>query len=149
MGEPAAFAVWFVLGTVAAFVFLAFARATRSDELRVLAVGLTVAAAIYVIFALVGRAGVSAVAVESVGLVIYSVLAVAGVRRDARWLALGWLVHPIWDFGHRVIEGDFGYAPNWYIVACLAFDLIIGGRIVFDWSRGRGKRKREIQRKRA
>ena len=88
-------------------------------ELVSWAIYLSLAAAIYVVFAL-REAGW--MRLELAGLVGYSALAWYGVRRP-RLLALGWLLHAGWD---AILHAGAPEAlvPGWYRWACLGFDFV-------------------------
>ncbi len=96
--------------------------AQRQLERVAWAVYLAVAALIYIGFA-AREAGAGWMSVELLGLVAYSALALLGVRRSARLLALGWALHAAWDMVvHAGVSGDF--VPEWYRWACLSFDIV-------------------------
>jgi len=72
------------------------AKRGGARERRLLALGLVVAALIYVGLAL--RADSRWLAVEAIGVVMFGGLAWLG-RRAEGWLALGWAAHVAWDVG--------------------------------------------------
>jgi len=51
-----------------------------------------------------------------------------GLRRSALWLAAGWAAHVGWDLLLHPLTGA-GYAPPWYVRACLGFDLVVAAWI--------------------
>ena len=120
---------WFVLGLVAAAGFIVFARRFGiPGERRLLAIGLVVAALVYVGFA-VAWGGGAWIAAEAGGVVIFSGLAVLGLKRSPWSLALGWGLHPLWDAGLHLVGTGATFAPGWYVVACISFDLLVAGYI--------------------
>ena len=120
---------WFVLGLVLAGGFIMIARRFGiPGERRLLAAGLVVAALIYVGFAVAG-AGAAWIAAELGGAVIFTGLAVLGLKRSPMSLAVGWALHPAWDAGLHLIGEGATFAPTWYVVVCISFDLLVGGYI--------------------
>lgn len=123
--------LWFILGLVLAAAFVAYThRLGARAERRVLAAGLVVAALVYVGFGVVGADGMW-VALEVVGGLVYTGLAVLGVKRSPGWLAAGWALHVGWDAGLHLLGAGAAFAPTWYVVACLSFDLVVAGYIAF------------------
>jgi hypothetical protein len=91
-----------------------------------LAIGLGIAALIYVVFAVVGGGGARWLGIELAGLLGFAALAWMGIRSTALWLALGWTVHVAWDIGLHP-EGAAPFVPSWYPLLCVGFDLIVAG----------------------
>jgi len=88
-----------------------------------------VAALIYVGFALVwGDA--QWLAIEIAGVAASGMLLVAAGRAGFVLVALGWLLHPAWDLGLHLYGPGEHIVPQWYAVACVAFDLAVAGAIV-------------------
>lgn len=114
----------FGLGLVLAGAVWAGARHLDAERWG-FAVGLAAAAAVYLVFALVGGAGALWVAVEALGMGVYGGLAWAGWRGSARWLVLGWALHPAWDLGLHLLGAGGAFVPAWYAWACLSFDLVL------------------------
>jgi hypothetical protein len=115
-------------GLGAVLVVLA-SRCPEGERRRPLAIGLVVAALIYVVYGVVyagQQGGPRRLAIESAGLVLFSALAWLGWRRAPLWLALGWTVHVAWDIG---LHGSpvSALVPAWYPPLCVGFDLIVAG----------------------
>ena len=131
--------VWLMIGLVAAALFLFYARrrGTRREPV-ILALGLLIAALIYVGFAIVwGDA--RWLAIEVGGLLLYSLFVWLALRDNTGWLAVGWVAHPVWDIGLHWLGEGHTVAPEWYVFACLAFDLLVAGYIVTrmnEWDQG-------------
>ena len=67
--------------------------------------------------------------IELLQCIAFGVMGLYGWRGSAKWLALGWALHPIWDFGlHYVGPGTF--APWRYAIVCLSFDWVVAAYIV-------------------
>ncbi|MCE9577796.1 MAG: hypothetical protein K8W52_31975 [Deltaproteobacteria bacterium] len=70
------------------------------------------------------RGDTSALAIESIGLVVFGGLAIAGYLRVPLLLGVGIIAHGVaWDAWHH---GHSSYVPDWYSAGCLVADLGIG-----------------------
>ena len=116
-------------GALACLAFVLLARRAGSKrEATIYAAALVVAALIYVGFAAVGGAALLWVALEAGGLVLFSVVALLGLRFSVWALVLGWIAHVGWDvLLHKVLV--VGFAPKWYPFVCVGFDLFLAGYI--------------------
>jgi hypothetical protein len=115
-------------GFVMAAVFLTWARRKRPDHARRLyALGLLIAALIYVAFALAGHGSARWVALELIGVLLYGGAAWIGLRTAPLVLALGWAAHVGWDVLLHVRGDGAAYTPDWYPWFCVSFDLIVAG----------------------
>jgi hypothetical protein len=125
-----------LLGVVLGSLFVLVARrGRRSAEVRLLALGLVVAALIYVALALPG-ADPRWLALEVAGLAVFGGLAWLGVRVSLWWLALGWVAHVAWDVGLHLERTQAIVAP-WYPLLCVGFDLVVAGYLLGPASAGR------------
>jgi hypothetical protein len=103
-------------------------RLGQKREMRIYAIGLVSAALIYVGFAVFGGASISWLVLELGGLVLFSFVAIVGLRINAWTLVLGWVVHAVWDVSlHKVAELEF--VPKWYPIFCVGFDVLLAGYI--------------------
>jgi hypothetical protein len=117
-----------LLGALAclALIFLA-RRFGPKRELRLYAVSLIVAALIYVGFTARG-ATFSWLALEVAGLIVFTLLALLGLKMSALILALAWAAHSAWDVVlHKLMPAAF--VPDWYPLTCLSFDLLLAAYI--------------------
>lgn len=106
---------------LAVFVILYTRRFPASRERRFYAVGLGVAAFIYLIFGM--RAGsMGWLGIETAGVVLYGLLAWLGLVRSPWFLVAGWLLHVAWDVG---LHATALFVPAPYPGWCLAFDVIV------------------------
>jgi hypothetical protein len=120
-----------LLGIVFSLGLVRMARTYPPEgERRVYAVGLVIAAILYVIFGVVGGAGARWLALESVGVLIYGAAAWVGLRGRSSLLALGWAAHVAWDVPLHVSGAAVEYTPRWYPWLCVSFDLVIAGAVV-------------------
>jgi hypothetical protein len=126
-----------VVGIVLAFGFVLWARTQPDAGRRLYAIGLAVTALIYIVFALLGRAGPRSLALEAVGLLLYGAAAWLGFRKSAALLALGWAMHPVWDVALHLHGAGAGYTPDWYPWGCVSFDLLVAGAVLTAGAPGR------------
>lgn len=117
-----------VLGVFFGLVFSISATwRAQSRENLIFAGGLVVAALLYVLFALAGGASGSWLLLEIAGVFPFALLAWLGVRGSPLWLALGWLLHVVWDTGLHLGAGAPGFVPPFFPTFCIGFDLVVGG----------------------
>jgi hypothetical protein len=65
--------------------------------------------------------------VEALGVVVFAVLALLGLKLSPWFLATGIVVHGLaWDTWHY---HNSTYIPDWYVIACLAVDLALGAYV--------------------
>ena len=82
-------------GAALAVPYLLYVRRAR-DRRRVFAIGLIVAASVYIAFAAAGGT-FKDLLIELSGVGLFGILAFLGVRYSAYILALGWVAHVGWD----------------------------------------------------
>lgn len=120
---------WLFIGVVSAIAFLAFIQLKPAQEPQILAMGLILAALIYVGFAIVGNARLGWIAIELVGVGLYGLLAVIGLYFSQWWLMLGWVAHPVWDISlHWFAQGTI-VTPISYAIICTSFDGLVAAYI--------------------
>lgn len=125
--------VYLLAGLAAVYGFILFVRRRHSrSEFTLYAAALVVAAGIYVAFGLV--LGGKPLGFELVQLVGFTALAVIGLRYAPVILAAGWLLHAGWDALH-VLPSLSQHVPEWYVFACLSFDVALAGYIVANKDR--------------
>jgi hypothetical protein len=118
------------IGALSCLAFILVARRLGlRRETTIYAFALVAAALIYVCFAVAGRAPFSWVALELGGLVLFSSVALLGLRIGLWALALGWAAHAAWDvLLHKFLDARF--VPEWYPVMCIGFDLLLAAYMV-------------------
>jgi hypothetical protein len=115
-----------LIGALVAIAFVIGVRRLRADRAsRVYAIGLVVAALIYLVFAAGGGASGRSLALEAFGVLLYGAVAWAGMRLSMTVLALGWAGHAAWDLLIHTRGIGAAYTPDWYPWACVGFDLVI------------------------
>jgi hypothetical protein len=90
-----------------------------------LATVLFAAAGAYLGFAVVGPASRIWLLIELLQSVGFGLLGLRGWKGSAKWLALGWLLHPVWDFGVHYLTPGRNFAPLAYVFACITFDWVV------------------------
>ncbi|MBD2693988.1 DUF6010 family protein [Anabaena catenula] len=121
--------VWILFGLVGAISFITLTRIQPKQESQILAIGLVVAALIYIGFAIGGGANQLWIVIEVAGVGVYGLLAVLGLRYSNWWLMLGWMAHPLWDIGLHLVNQGAVFTPAWYVVVCVSFDLLVASYI--------------------
>lgn len=120
---------------LAALLIAVVRRSAPKVERRLLAVGLAVAALVYVLFVLRSAAageelGGRWLAIELAGLALFGVAAWRG-RASWAWVALGWAAHVAWDV---LLHGaDTAFVPAGYPALCVGFDLAVAGYAAYRW----------------
>jgi hypothetical protein len=125
-------------GAVLGAIFVGTAYAIRRHTDRILAGVMIVAALAYVLFAfaLDADARPAWLAVELAGVALYGGMAVRGVRGSPWWLVAGWLLHPLWDVALHYAGPGAHFAPVWWTVPCLSWDLVTAGYVALRIVRG-------------
>ena len=128
-----------ILGVALSLAFVGLARRyPPGGERRVYAVGLVVAALVYVGFGAAGGAGARRLALEIFGVLLYGAAAWAG-RRGRPWLhALAWAAHVGWDVLLHLSGAGAEYTPHWYPWLCVSFDLVMAGAVLASSWRSSG-----------
>jgi hypothetical protein len=67
--------------------------------------------------------------IELLQCIAFGTMGLIGWRGSARWLALGWALHPVWDFGLHYMGPGRDVGPWAYAVACLSFDWVVAAYI--------------------
>jgi hypothetical protein len=98
-----------------------------AGEMRLWALGLLVAAVIYVGLAL-AAGNPRWLMVELVGVAVFGTVAWFGLH-SAAWLAVGWLAHVGWDVGLH-LDRPQPVVRHWYPLLCVGFDLLVAGVLV-------------------
>jgi hypothetical protein len=119
-----------VLLSLIAFLLSRFVKDIAGRTL--LATVLFAAAGAYLGFAFAAPVPRIWLLIELLQCIAYGTMGLIGWRGSAKWLALGWALHPIWDFGlHYVGPGSF--APWTYAIACISFDWVVAAYILIRY----------------
>jgi hypothetical protein len=113
-----------IIGILLAIGFVFYAKRSKNYRAEKIsyAIGLGVAAVIYVVFGFFSSSN-GWILTEFVGLLIYLPFAVLGVRFSGWFLCLGWLLHVAWDLALHNRSLDF--VPSFYPAVCLGFDILV------------------------
>src|SRR5262245_31316989 len=116
----------YVIGIVLALGVFGFARWTRFDRDRAFYPAVVVVvASYYVLFATMSGAG-HALAVESVVMAVFVLVAVLGFRFNTWLIVAGLAAHGLFDLAHGFVVTNPG-VPEWWPAFCLTFDVALAG----------------------
>lgn len=73
------------------------------------------------------------VLIELLQVVAFGVLGLYGWRGSPYWLALGYALHPLWDFGVHHLGPGRDFAPIVYVISCISFDWVVALYIVIAY----------------
>lgn len=131
-------AVGALILVVIAFLLSRFAGDICGRSLLV--IFLLVAAGAYFGFAVGSGAGGGWTLAELAQCVIFGTMALMGLRGSPYWLAAGWALHPVWDFGLHYAGPGRSFAPWTYAIACISFDLLVAAYVVLAYGLIGGRR---------
>ena len=129
---------WLIIGAVGGVVLslIAFLLSRFVNDLvgrTVLATVLFAAAGAYFGFAVMARVLPIWWLVELLQCVAFGTLGLYGWRGSAKWLLLGWALHPVWDFVMHYIGPGRDIGPDFYSIACLTFDWTVAAYILIRY----------------
>ena len=108
---------------LAAICVFAVAKIYPNKDHAFWRVGLLLAALVYVVFALIGKAW-DYLPIELGGVLLYGIFVWFSKKHALYWLAAGWALHIGWDvFLHT--DPELAFVPSWYPGICLGFDIVI------------------------
>ena len=124
----------YVLGVVVALLVSAFARIAGFDRDRSFyPTVLIITATYYVLFAAIGQSN-EALIVETIVMVLFVAVAVAGFRLKPWMIAAGFAAHAVFDLVHGGMIDNPG-VPPWWPAFCLAIDVALAGLLLLLPSR--------------
>jgi hypothetical protein len=124
-------------GAVLALIAFLLSRFTTEIYGRaLLAIFLITAAGAYFGFAVLAGVSPLWILVELVGVIIFGVMALLGLRDSAWWLALGWALHPLWDVVLHYWGPGSSFASQPYAIACITFDWVVAAYIAIVYGFG-------------
>jgi hypothetical protein len=71
--------------------------------------------------------------IELLQVIGFGALGLYGWRGSPYWLLLGWILHPLWDFGVHYVGPGSSFAPLRYAIACLSFDWVVAAYILIAY----------------
>ena len=101
------------------------------SRISILGYTLIIAALFYVIFAFL-YSNLTWIGIESLGVLIYSLFFVLSKNRGLYYLAIGWLLHPVWDVGLHLFGPGDDFAPRWYVIMCISFDITVASYLLIQ-----------------
>jgi hypothetical protein len=72
---------------------------------------------------------------ELLQVVGFGIFGLYGWRGSPYWLALGYLLHPLWDIGVHYLGPGSSFAPLSYAIFCLSFDWVAAAYIFIAYRR--------------
>jgi hypothetical protein len=48
-----------------------------------------------------------------------------GLRGSPHWLATAWALHVLWDYPLHYLEPGHAFAPGFWAISCVSFDLVV------------------------
>ncbi|ENM5727840.1 hypothetical protein V4V56_003857 [Vibrio mimicus] len=116
---------WLTIGVIASAVLIKFVHHKSSESrLKILGYALIIAAFIYVLFAVLAS-NLVWIGIESLGVLLYGAFFVLSKSRSSYLLAVGWLLHPVWDVSLHLLGSGSIVAPEWYVIMCISFDITV------------------------
>ncbi len=73
------------------------------------------------------------VLIELLQVIAFGALGLYGWRGSPYWLALGYLLHPVWDFGVHHLGPGRSFAPLPYVISCISFDWVVAAYILIAY----------------
>ena len=135
-----------ILGVGFSLIVFVLSKSTSDIVGRtLLATALFAAAGAYFGFAFVGPETRLWRLSELLQVVGFGLLGLIGWKGSAKWLALGWALHPLWDFGLHHLGPGRRFAPVHYVFACITFDWVVAAYILIYY-RGASLRERNSAR---
>lgn len=110
-----------------AIVALTLAREYRA---RLLASALVLSSLPYLLFAAYSQCNVVHWQVEATGTLLFLLIALLGAFKGLRYLAWGWLMHPLWDLGLHWQTAQRPSHCALYVVSCALFDVLLAATIL-------------------
>jgi hypothetical protein len=95
-----------------------------------LATVLFAAAGAYLGFAVTAPVSRIWLLIELLQAIAFGTLGLYGWRGPAKWLGLGWALHPLWDLPLHYYGPGRSVAPWTYAVACLSYDWVVAAYIL-------------------
>jgi hypothetical protein len=68
--------------------------------------------------------------IELLQAIAFGTFGLYGWRGPAKWLGLGWALHPLWDLPLHYYGPGRSFAPWTYAVACLSYDWVVAAYIL-------------------
>lgn len=125
--------IWLCYGLILAAPLIYLAnKGSKAYNIRLLGIALIAAAFVYVAFAITWGTG-EWVLIELLGVPIYALFYFLAKRYSVYYLALGWLLHPIWDIVLHYCGPGSHIAPQWYAIACISFDIAVASYLCIKW----------------
>jgi hypothetical protein len=120
-----------IAGAVLGLTFTAIAYVLSRYTRQILFAGLIVVALAYIAFCVDAREPRVWLGVELAGVGVYGAMGFRGLSGSAWWLVAGWALHPLWDVGLHLWGPGRWFAPVWYSIPCVSFDLVVAACVAY------------------
>lgn len=129
---------WLIIGAAGGAVLslIAFLLSRFVNDVvgrTVLATVLFTAAGAYFGFAVMAPVSPIWWLIELLQCIAFGTLGLFGWRGPAKWLLLGWALHPVWDLVMHYIGPGRDIGPGFYSIACLTFDWTVAAYILIRY----------------
>jgi hypothetical protein len=71
--------------------------------------------------------------IELLQVIAFGTLGLYGWRGSPYWIALGYVLHPLWDFGVHHVGPGRSFAPLTYVISCISFDWVVAAYIIIAY----------------
>lgn len=123
-------ALWLAVGFVASAALIKFAHhQSFKTRLNLLGSALIIASLIYVGFAALNSNFIW-MGIELLGVLVYATFFYLAKRYGLLLLAFGWALHPVWDTVLHLFGAGASFAPQWYAIMCISFDITVAAYLV-------------------
>lgn len=117
--------LWLLAGFIGSGLLIKFTKdKSRKAQHNIFGVALIIAAVIYVGFALF-EGTTTWLFIELCGVVLYGGMFILSKRNLPYLLAIAWLAHPVWDTALHLYGAGASFAPTWYAIMCISFDITV------------------------
>ncbi|MGH7879588.1 MAG: hypothetical protein ACREQD_08840, partial [Candidatus Binataceae bacterium] len=118
-------AAWLIAGGLLGAGFSHAAYTFKWGARTILGYGLIVASIIYLPIGVSHGRPLSWMALETLGVVVYVVIAFLGMSGSSWWLVAGWITHPFWAIVLHHFGLGAGFGPYWLTVSSAGFDVLV------------------------
>jgi hypothetical protein len=123
-------AAWLIIGGLCGVAASRVAYTFRWGAKLVVGYALIVASIWYLPLGISAGRPLSWIAVETLGIAVYVIVAFLGMRGSSWWLGLGWVTHPLWNIVLHHLGLGAGVEPYWLTVSSSGFDVMVAAMIM-------------------
>jgi hypothetical protein len=101
-----------------------------------LVIFLFIATGVYVGFAVSALVSGLWVLAQVAHVIVLGSMGLLGLRGSPYWIATGWTLHVLWDYPLHYLGPGHAFAPAFWAISCVAFDLVIALYVVVAYRLG-------------